>query len=64
MKKKFTHGGKRPGAGREKIDPTLLKILMSFRFSPQIARWLKTQDRPARDLIEEALCKQFKIKNN
>ena len=55
-------GGKRVGAGRPTIDPMLKKIPVGYKLHKWIVLWLRQQDRPAAQLIEEALQKRHKLK--
>jgi hypothetical protein len=55
-------GGKREGAGRPQIDPRLLKVPTGYKLQRWLVEWLRSQDVPAAQLIEEALCWRHKLK--
>lgn len=56
------HGGKRQGAGRPPGDPRLVKVPVGYRLPPWLVEWLREQDEPAAQLIEDALCRRHKLK--
>ncbi len=59
----MTSGGKRKGAGRPpgtvKKDK---KISYATKLPPYLIAWLREQEKPATQLIEQALCEYFEIK--
>lgn len=55
----MNHGGKRPGAGRYPAEPGQKKIPVGYKLTPWLVEWLRAQDRPAAQLIEEALVKAY-----
>lgn len=55
-------GGKRDGAGRPPIDPQLLKIPVGYKLPRWLVDWLRAQDVPAAQLIEDALRRRHKLK--
>jgi hypothetical protein len=61
----MTSGGTRKGAGRKpgSTKPTK-KIKLGTRIDSDLVAWLREQDRPIAQLIEEALSGWFKIKKN
>jgi hypothetical protein len=56
------HGGKRQGAGRPPGDPDLVKVPVGYKLPRWLVEWLREQDEPAAQLIEDALCKWHKLK--
>lgn len=46
---------------RPKLPPGERKIAVSYKLAPWIVRWLREQDRPASQLIEEAVAKHNKL---
>lgn len=62
--KKSQHGGKRTGSGQKKMDPKLRKQPVSYKLPGWLLTWLRAQDRPSAQLIEEALTKQYKLNRN
>lgn len=55
-------GGKREGAGRPSIDPQLLKVPVGYKLPQWLVDWIREQDAPAAQLIEDALRWRHKIK--
>lgn len=55
-------GGQRVGAGRPPIDPQLLKVPVGYKLPRWLVDWLRAQDEPAAQLIEDALRRRHKIK--
>jgi hypothetical protein len=55
-------GGKREGAGRPPINPQLVKVPLGTRLPTWLVEWMREQDAPIAQLIEEALCEQHKLK--
>jgi hypothetical protein len=55
-------GGKREGAGRPTIDPQLRKEPVGYKLPRWLVEWLRAQDTPAAQLIEDALRRRHKIK--
>jgi hypothetical protein len=37
----MTHGGKREGAGKKKLDPREKKVRMLVNLDPAIAKWIR-----------------------
>lgn len=58
----MSSGGKREGAGRPPIDPQMLKVPVGYKLPQWLVDWIRKQDKPAAQLIEEALRWQHKIK--
>lgn len=58
----MSQGGKREGAGRPPIDPQMVKVPVGYKLPRWLVEWLRCQDRPAAQLIEDALRKQHKLK--
>ena len=58
----MTRGGQRAGAGRPPIDPQLAKIAVSYRLPRWLVGWMRDQDIPASQLIEDALMRRHKLK--
>jgi len=54
-------GGKRAGAGRPPGDPDLVKGPVSYKLPRWLIEWLRDQDTPAAQLIEDALCSRHKL---
>lgn len=48
-------GGARKGAGRPPINPDLKKVQVGLKLPRWLLAWLRGHDRPAAQLIEEAL---------
>ena len=57
----MNRGGKRPGAGRPKIDPRRVKIPVGYKLPRWLVEWLRDQDEPAARLIEAALVRHHKL---
>lgn len=55
-------GGKREGAGRPSIDPKMVKVPVGYKLPRWLVEWLRDQDKPAAQLIEDALKRQHKLK--
>lgn len=55
-------GGKREGAGRPPIDPQMVKVPVGYKLPRWLVEWLRIQEEPAAQLIEDALRKQHKLK--
>lgn len=55
-------GGARKGAGRPQIDPQVLKVPVGYKLPQWLVDWLRAQDEPAAQLIEDALCRRHKLK--
>jgi hypothetical protein len=55
-------GGKREGAGRPPIDPQMLKVPTGYKLPRWMVDWLREQDTPAAQLIEDALKRRHKLK--
>ena len=55
-------GGKRVGAGRPLINPQLLKVPVGYKLPQWLVGWLREQDDPAAQLIEDALRRRHKLK--
>lgn len=58
----MSQGGKREGAGRPPIDPQIIKVPVGYKLPRWLVEWLREQDTPAAQLIEDALRKQHKLK--
>lgn len=54
-------GGKREGAGRPPGDPQLVKIPVSYKLPRWLVEWMREQDTPAAQIIEEAVTKKHKL---
>ena len=50
------------GAGRKPSPPELKKIPVGYKLPRWIVDWLRAQDEPAAQLIEEALKARHKLK--
>jgi hypothetical protein len=57
-----TAGGKRDGAGRPPVDPQMLKVPVGYKLPRWLVDWLREQDTPAAQLIEDALRRRHKLK--
>lgn len=55
-------GGKRDGAGRPPIDPQMVKVPVGYKLPRWLVDWLREQDVPAAQLIEDALRRRHKLK--
>lgn len=55
-------GGKREGAGRPPIDPQMVKVPVGYKLPRWLVDWLRAQDVPAAQLIEDALRRRHKLK--
>jgi len=55
-------GGKRKGAGRKPGPPALKKIPVCYKLPRWLVEWIRAQDEPAAQLIENALRKSHKLK--
>ena len=66
LKFKSGRGGRRKGGGRPKgstISPHLRRVnLPDFRLPQWIVDWLKSQEGSGGRIIEEALVKQYKLR--
>jgi len=58
----MSSGGKREGAGRPPIDPQLLKVPVGYKLPRWLVDWLRAQEEPTAQLIEDALRRRHKIK--
>lgn len=58
----MSRGGKRDGAGRPLGNPKLVKIPVGYKLPRWLVEWLREQDTPAAQLIEEALIRRHKLK--
>jgi hypothetical protein len=56
------HGGKREGAGRPPTPTQLAKIPVGYRLPRWLVEWLRDQNVPAAQLIEDALVRRHKIR--
>lgn len=56
------HGGARRGAGRPPGDPGLVKVPVGYKLPQWLVDWLREQDTPAAQLIEDAVRWRHKIK--
>ena len=58
MKKIMTnHGGKRPGSGRKNEG----KVQVCYRLAPDVVEFLRSNERPASRIIEDAVRSYKKI---
>lgn len=57
----MSRGGKREGAGRPLGDPDLVKVPVGYKLPRWLVDWLREQDTPAAQVIEDALCRRHKI---
>lgn len=57
----MSHGGKREGSGRKRLDSDVKKKMVSFRLAPDVLDYLDSSDKPKAQVIEEAL-RDHKIK--
>jgi hypothetical protein len=57
----MSSGGKRENAGRPPSDPLFLKVPVGYKLPRWLVNWLRDQDIPAAQLIEEALCHQYNL---
>ena len=55
-------GGKREGAGRPPAPPMLKKEPISVKLPKWLIEWLDAQPESRAVLIENAICKRYKIK--
>ena len=55
-------GGKREGAGRPPIDPKMVKVPVGYKLPRWLVDWLREQNVPAAQLIEDALRRRHKLK--
>lgn len=53
----MSRGGKREGAGRPPIDPQMVKVPVGYKLPRWLVDWIRQQDEPAAQMIEEALRK-------
>jgi len=57
-----THGGKRRGAGRPRGSTKPgRKVPISTKLPPWLVEWLRAQERPQAQLIEEALIEHYHL---
>jgi hypothetical protein len=54
---KNAHGGSRKGSGRKNQN----KVRVSYRLAPDVAEYLKSHDKPATTIIEEAVREYAKL---
>jgi hypothetical protein len=47
--------------GRPKQQPDLLKIPVAYKLPRWLVEWLREQDRPQAQVIEEALVERYKL---
>lgn len=57
-----TRGGKREGAGAPPKDPQMVKVPVGYKLPRWLVDWLREQDTPAAQLIEDALRRRHKLK--
>ena len=55
-------GGRREGAGRPPIDKQMVKVPVCYKLPRWLVEWLREQDIPAAQLIEDALRYKHKLK--
>lgn len=58
----MSQGGKRDGAGRPHVAPQMLKVPVGYKLPRWLVDWLREQDEPAAQLIEDALRRRHKLK--
>ncbi len=58
----MSSGGRREGAGRPPIDPRMVKVPVGYKLPRWLVEWLREQDEPAAQLIEDALRRRHKLK--
>ena len=58
----MSRGGRREGAGRPPIDQRLVKVPVGYKLPRWLVEWLREQDEPAAQLIEDALRRRHKLK--
>lgn len=58
----MSQGGARKGAGRPPGDPDLVKVPVGYKLPRWLVEWLRAQEAPAAQLIEDALRLRHKIK--
>lgn len=58
----MSSGGKREGAGRPPIGLRMVKVPVGYKLPRWLVEWLRDQDEPAAQLIEDALCRRHKLK--
>jgi hypothetical protein len=58
----MSYGGKRKGAGKPPIDKRMVKVPVGYKLPRWLVAWIREQDEPAAVLIEDALCKIYKLK--
>lgn len=57
-----SRGWKREGAGLPPIDPKMVKVPVGYKIPRWLVDWLRSQDVPAAQLIEDALRRRHKLK--
>lgn len=57
----MSSGGKREGAGRPPGDPDLVKVPVGYKLPRWLVEWLREQDTPAAQVIEDALCRRHNL---
>lgn len=55
-------GGAREGAGRKPVPEQLKKIPVGYKLPRWLVEWLREQDVPAAQLIEDALKRRHKLR--
>ena len=58
----MSYGGRREGAGRPPLDPQIVKVPVGYKLPRWLVEWIRQQDESAAVLIEDALCKRYKLK--
>ena len=58
----MSSGGKREGAGAPPKDPQMVKVPVGYKLPRWLVDWLRQQDVPAAQLIEDALRRRNKLK--
>lgn len=58
----MSRGGKREGAGRPSLDPQMVKVPVGYKLPRWLVNWLRDQNEPAAQLIEDALRRRHKLK--
>ena len=57
----MSRGGRREGAGRPPGDTALVKVPVAYKLPHWLVAWLRAQDAPAAQLIEDALRQRHKL---
>lgn len=57
----MNRGGKRKGAGRKPSDPLLLRVPVAYRLPRPMVEWMRAQDIPATQIIENAIWEKYRM---